>query len=64
MANVDITPATNLGGSQPNGIHFHSAGNSAAAYNNPSDFPYVDPQAAGPSAVAVKVAGVRFSNPS
>jgi hypothetical protein len=56
---VDVTPASGPVGLN---IHFHSpAGASASQFNNPADFPAT---VKGATAVAVKVSGVRFSNPS
>ena len=72
MANnqVDVTPSANLGGSQPNGIHFHGPrGESAASSTNPSDFPNVPANTTAAKAVATKVTGtqgavIRFANPA
>jgi hypothetical protein len=65
MANqnqVDVSPSSGPSGLN---LHFHGpAGNSAGAYNNPSDFP----ASRSGTAVVVKIAqangGPRFSNPS
>jgi hypothetical protein len=63
---LDILPSTTLGsGTQPNGIHFHSPGSSASAFNANSDFPA--PPKSGTQVIA-KIApangGPRFANPS
>jgi hypothetical protein len=69
MPQIDLVPATP---GNTTGLHFHgTAGQSASAVNNPSEFPSVTPGAAPPAggkAVSVKIAqsngGPRFSNPA
>ena len=73
MAQTDITPITNPvlgGGTQVNGIHFHSpSGVSTNTYNNPSD-PLLSMPVVRAGAVAVKtpngISGsqIKFCNPA